>query len=158
MEFVILMGLPGSGKTTFFRNRLAATHKHISKDNFRNAPRRDQRQQRLLREALERGQSVVVDNTNICRATRAPLIEIAHSHAAVVIGYFFQSDLAACLERNGEREGKARVPDVAIYSMAARLELPTREEGFDQLFFIRLLGDGEFEISQWQLEPQAGER
>jgi predicted kinase len=36
MECVILIGLPASGKSTFFRERFAATHDHVSKDLLRN--------------------------------------------------------------------------------------------------------------------------
>ena len=36
IELVILVGLQASGKSTFFRERFAATHEHVSKDLFRN--------------------------------------------------------------------------------------------------------------------------
>ncbi len=32
LECAILVGLPASGKTTFYQARLASTHLHISKD------------------------------------------------------------------------------------------------------------------------------
>ncbi len=32
MECVILIGIPASGKSTFYRERFAGTHTHISKD------------------------------------------------------------------------------------------------------------------------------
>ena len=47
-EIVILMGLPGAGKTTFYQSFFAASHAHISKDLWPNARERDQRQLRLL--------------------------------------------------------------------------------------------------------------
>ena len=36
MELVILVGLPGSGKTTFYQSRFAETHAHVSKDLLRD--------------------------------------------------------------------------------------------------------------------------
>jgi hypothetical protein len=50
-----------------------------------------------------------------------------------------------CLARNARREGKARVPDVAIYATAKRLVPPTRVEGFDELMCVRL-NDCVFEV------------
>ena len=42
-----------------------------------------------------------------------------------------------CLARNARREGKARVPDVAIFATAKMLVPPSREEGFDELYRVR---------------------
>ena len=53
--------------------------------------------------------------------------------------------MAACLERNQARAGRARVPDVAILATARKLERPRAEEGFDQLYTVRLEG-GAFSI------------
>ncbi len=69
MDLVIFAGLPASGKSTFFRARFAATHRHMSKDLMRNVRRKGQRQVRLIEEALEAGESVVVDNVNASVAT-----------------------------------------------------------------------------------------
>lgn len=154
MEVIILMGLQGAGKTRFFYNRFATTHQHISRDNFPNASRPEKRQLGLLEEALQRGESVVLDNTNATVAVRAPLIELAHSYPATVIGYYFQSQIKSCLERNAAREGKARVPDVAIYATSARMEQPTYGEGFDQLFYVRLADDGTYKVLKWQDEGE----
>ena len=50
-----------------------------------------------------------------------------------------------CLRRNEMREGKARVPDVAIYATAKMLVAPSIEEGFDELLCVRL-NDSAFEV------------
>jgi|SRR5215218_2225674 len=63
MELVIFVGLQASGKSTFFRERFAATHEHVSKDLFRNNRDRNRRQAQLIESALGRDSSVVVDNT-----------------------------------------------------------------------------------------------
>ena len=70
VELVILTGLQAAGKTTFYRERFAATHVHISKDAWPNARRKERRQQRLVEEHLRAGRSVVVDNTNPTSACR----------------------------------------------------------------------------------------
>lgn len=138
LECVILIGLPASGKSTFFRERFAATHDHVSKDLLRAVKQPERRQQRLLTESLSAGRSVVVDNTNPTVASRAALIAIARQHGARVKGYYFETDAAAALRRNRVREGPSRVPDVAIFTIRKRLEVPSLAEGFDELWTVRL--------------------
>lgn len=136
VECVILIGLPGAGKTTFFRERFAASHDHVSKDALRNNRRPSRRQDQLLDESLRRGRSVVVDNTNPTIAVRAPLVAAARRHGAEVVGYFFPVEARDALRRNRAREGRARVPDVAIFTTRKHLEPPTFDEGFDRLFVV----------------------
>jgi predicted kinase len=147
MDVVLLIGLQGTGKTTFYHARFAATHVHLSKDLWPNARRKQARLEQLLEEALSSGRSVVVDNTNVSRLERAPVIAIARAHCARVVGYYFASPVEEALARNARREGRARVPDVAIRAFARRLEPPRLEEGFDALFEVRLAGASGFEVT-----------
>jgi predicted kinase len=132
-EVIVLVGLPGSGKSTYHREHFAATHVHVSKDLMPNVRDRDARQQHLLHEALGAGRSVVVDNTNPTVASRAAPISIAHEHGARAIAIYFEAKVKDCVVRNRQREGKARVPDVAIFATAKRLVPPTVAEGFDEV-------------------------
>jgi predicted kinase len=145
-ECVIFVGLPASGKSTFYAQRFAATHRHISKDLWPNSVKKDSRQARELREALGARQSVVVDNTNPGLADRASVIAIARELHARVIGYYFTATTREAVGRNRGREGTARVPDVAIFTKAKRMVMPTREEGFDELYSVRIAGEGAFEV------------
>ena len=147
MECAILVGLPASGKTTFYRDHLAGTHDHVSTDLMRNNRRPRTREEQLIVEALAAGRSVAIDNTNPSAAVRAPLIALARAHGAQVIGYFFPADARDALRRNRLREGRERVPDVAIFATRKRLEPPSRSEGFDRVFVV-VLNEGErtFEV------------
>jgi predicted kinase len=138
MECVILIGLPASGKSTFFRERFAGTHDHVSKDLLRHNKRPERRQEQLIEESLASGRSVVIDNTNPSVAVRAPLIAAARRHGAEVVGYFFVAEAGEALRRNRAREGRERVPDVAIFTVRKRLEPPTAGEGFDRLYVVRM--------------------
>lgn len=142
LELVVLVGLQGSGKSTFRRERFDHTHVVVSKDLFRNNPRPARRQAFLIDEALSAGRSVVVDNCNVTTEDRRLLIEQARRYQARVVCYYFPPDLDACLARNALREGKARVPDAAIHRFARWFVEPTREEGFDELFEVGLGEDG----------------
>jgi predicted kinase len=148
MECVILIGLPASGKSTFFRERFAGTHDHVSKDLLRNNRRPQRRQEQLIAESLAFGRSVVVDNTNPSVAVRAPLIASARAHGAELVGYFFVTEPGDALRRNRARAGRERVPDVAVFTVRKRLEPPTMAEGFDRLFVVRMNeAERTFEVS-----------
>jgi len=138
MECVILIGLPASGKSTFFRQRFAGTHDHVSKDLLRNNRQPQRRQDQLIAASLASGRSVVVDTTNPTVAARAPVIALARKHGAEVTGYFFVTEAGDALRRNRAREGRERVPDVAIFTVRKRLEPPTIAEGFDRLYSVRM--------------------
>lgn len=144
-ECVILVGLPGAGKTTFYGQRLATTHEHISKDLFPHATDRQARQNARLREALGAGRSVAVDNTNVSAAERASVITIAREFGARVVGWYIEASTREAVARNERREGSGKVPKVAIFTCAKRLVPPRMEEGFDELHRVRVREDGTFE-------------
>lgn len=137
MELVVFVGLPGSGKTTYYSRHLAQTHLHISKDMMKSVRKKDVRQQQQILEAFRQGKSVVIDNTNVTPEIRAPLVELARSHGARAIAYYFDTPVADAVAWNRQREGRGKVPDVAIYVMRAKLKPPTPEEGFDEIHVIK---------------------
>ena len=133
LELIIFVGLQAAGKSTYYHANLAATHVHVSKDLMKNARSRDATQQRMIDEALAAGRSVVVDNTNPTPYDRAPLIAQGRRHGARVAAYFFETSVKDAVVRNRKREGKARVPDVALFVTAKKLVPPTLAEGFDEV-------------------------
>lgn len=143
----MFVGLPASGKSTFYHQRFAATHTHISKDLWPGAASKRARQARELRAALGAGTSAVVDNTSPAVTDRAEVIAIARESNARVIGYYFAATTREAIGRNRGRTGKARVPEVAIFTTAKRMVVPTRDEGFDQLWRVVILPDGGFDVA-----------
>ena len=110
-ECVILVGLPGAGKTTFCRARYPS-HEHISKDAWPNAGNKQARQDAALRLALGAGRSVVVDNTNVSAAERAPVIGIARELGARIVGCYLEASPREAVARNERPTGRAKVPKV----------------------------------------------
>jgi predicted kinase len=155
VELVLLVGLQASGKSSFYRARFAATHGHVSRDNFPNNRNPARRQAVLVEEALRAGRSVVVDNTNPTPEDRAPLVALGKALGAEVVGYYFESVLGECLERNRARAGKARVPDVALYVTASKLRRPSFAEGFDRLYHVRMSVGG-WDVRDWPDDPGEG--
>lgn len=135
-ELIVFVGLQAAGKSTYYQTHLAATHMHVSKDLMTNVSNRDLRQQQVIAQALAAGRSVAVDNTSPTPATRAPLIALGRQHGARVVAYFFESIVKDAIARNSLRVGKARVPNVAIYTTAKKLVPPSLAEGFDEVRVI----------------------
>ena len=145
MEAVIFIGVPGSGKSSFYKERLFNSHVRISLDLLKAR----HREQRLLDLCLATEQRFVIDNTNPSLQERFAYIEAARANRFKITGYYFCSKVEDCLRRNAARPDDQRVPDVAILSSAKKLELPTIEEGFDQLFYVRLTESG-FVVEGWR--------
>lgn len=145
MEAILLIGIPGSGKTTFFRERFFHTHVRISLDVLRTR----HREQAFLETCLRTGQRFVVDNTNVSIAERARFVGPGRAAHFVVAGYFFEPDPGAAYLRNSQREHRQRVPPAGIFGTLKRLQRPALTEGFDQLFRIRIPEPGRFEIEPW---------
>jgi len=146
-QLVIFVGLQAAGKSSFFRERFASTHAHVSKDLMPRAARdKESRQLAQIEQALLIGQPVVVDNTNPRAADRAPLIELARRYEARVVGYFFEPGIQDSLRRNAARE--PQVPKVAIFTTAKKLQPPSFEEGFDEIHHVRLAEGGGFSVAQ----------
>jgi predicted kinase len=153
MELVIFVGLQAAGKSSFYRAWFADTHTLVSKDLLRNSRSRQARQMALIERALQRGESVAVDNTNPRIEDRSPLIAIGRAFGVRIIGYDFKARLPECLRRNSFRQGHDHVPDVAIYATARRLESPRSAAGFDAVFGVKLIAGG-FEIEQEPLNKE----
>ena len=147
MQAVLFVGLQGSGKSTFFRRRFFRTHVRVSLDLLRTR----HREGLFLDACLASEQRFVVDNTNPTAEERARYIGPARTAKFSVVGYYFAAKCADCVRRNAERSEVERVPEVAIYSTAKRLERPSLGEGFDQLFVVRLTENG-FAVEDWRDE------
>jgi predicted kinase len=154
MELIILIGLQASGKSTLYRTRFADSHELISKDMLRSSKNKNKNQKQLERieKALQERCSVVVDNTNITVQDRLPLIEVGRRYNATITGYYFQPHILSSRTRNKQREGKAQVPEKAIFITAHKLEPPSYAEGFDRLYYVRIAKDSTSENPEWKIE------
>ena len=145
MEAVIFVGIQGAGKSTFYKQRFFDSHTRINLDMLRTR----HREKLILEACLEAKQKFVVDNTNLTRAEREKYIFRAKEFRFKVVGYYFQSNIEKAIERNNQREGKAKIPDKGVRSASKRLQIPSFDEGFNELFCVWINEENRFEVEEF---------
>ena len=140
---VMMIGIPGSGKSTFCDEKFPGW-RVISLDILRTRHREEQ----LLADTVSSRLPCVIDNTNVSRAERAKFIAAGKAAGYRIVGYYLRSSIAECLKRNAMRTGKARIPDAGVIGRAAQLERPGYGEGFDELFYVAIQ-NGAFVVAPW---------
>ena len=146
---VLAIGLPGSGKTTWFKRRGVTP---LSSDMLRTILFDDiteQRYQGLVFSTLRsllRARLIAkmpwnyVDATNLSPHERRQWIKMARSFGYEVHAVFFDVPLEVCLERNRRRE--RTVNDEVMQKLADRLRPPNFKEGFSKITVVRVKNPG----------------
>ena len=142
---VLAIGLPGSGKSTWFKRHNLIP---LSSDLMRTLLFDDVTEQRYqdlvfstLRSLL-RARMIAkrpwnhVDATNLSPKERRSWIKLAHDFGYDTHAVFFDVPTEVCIERNQKR-GR-NVPDDVIHRMAQKLRPPKFEEGFSKITIVKL--------------------
>ncbi|KAI8868657.1 P-loop containing nucleoside triphosphate hydrolase protein, partial [Ramicandelaber brevisporus] len=104
-QVLVLVGLPGSGKSCFSR-QLIRFLPHWQRINQEEVGNREMCET-LAAKYLSEGQNVVIDRVNFDEDQRKVWIHIAESHRAAPDALFFDIPLKECKERVKNRKGHA---------------------------------------------------
>lgn len=130
-EVVVMVGYPGSGKSTVASILVAddaGNYVHLSGDELKTPTRILQ----ALRKAIGEKKSVIVDATNPTREGRALYIRAARELGVKKIRCIWvQTTMEDAMARNAVRqaEGRPGVPPVTYYVYRKRFEEPSEMEG-----------------------------
>lgn len=136
MKLYTMVGLPASGKSTFANNHkecIVVSTDEIRAELFGSAECQENGSLVFktafdrIAKALASGHDVIFDATNVTRKARKAVFQFDAEHIAV----YMATNAAECKERNSKRERK--VPNAVIDRMAARLTVPTVQEGFSKV-------------------------
>jgi len=152
----ILVGCPGSGKSTYRKSRIAAPENHpvvLSTDDYierkakeNNIPYNkaftsffDDAEKYMLANfntSIQNNENILVDRTNVTKKSRRRFLSRIPKHYTK-IAIVFERDLDYLLEINHTRLDSGRdVPISVIQAMHEMFSVPTEEEGFNDIIHV----------------------
>lgn len=147
-KLFIMIGAPGSGKTTWCKNNVPKNAVYISRDEIRFNIIKDEdsyfSKEKIvydifinkINEALESGLDVYVDQTSLNAGSRKKLINALNKKPDEIIGIYIERSLNTILEYNSRRTGRKLVPNNTIIKMYNSISKPTAKEGIDYLYIV----------------------
>lgn len=145
-ELVLFVGIPGCGKTTFWKRKVLKPHFfRLSLDDYRKAvcgqdylgsfePVVKMWADTTRSYLFHQGVNILVDATSLTREIRKPWLDAANSHGYEVKCVWFKTPLRSCLRNNAKRD--RYVPVDVIRDMHTRLEKPLIREGFKSIMQV----------------------
>ena len=149
-KLILLMGAPGSGKSTFAKTYVAPNDVYVSRDEIRFSLLKPNEEYfshekqvfrkfvGMINKALDEGKTVWADATHLNKASRAKLLIPIQNKSKIDIQIvWLKTSLDECVKRNEKRRGtRSYVPVDAINDMYRHLVKPEFCEGFSTIYIV----------------------
>jgi predicted kinase len=157
MKAYMMIGVPGSGKSTYAKNLIKYVNDIDKKQNIVCISRDEIRFSLLkegdayfskenqvykifvqkIRENLKAGNDVIIDATHMTWGSRHKMFKnLANIKNLEIIGVWMHIPFSKCYENNNRREGLAKVPEDTLKNMIEHFEKPEIKEGFTEIWEI----------------------
>lgn len=151
----MLIGLPGSGKSTWIANQMfdwnktvvastdgylekKAKENNVSYDDAYKTDYTDANKNMFatIGDAVKNGYNIVWDQTNVFKSARKKkLKKIPDTYRKIAV-FFPTPDEIELAKRLASRPGKTISPHI-MKQMSDNMEIPTIEEGFDEIIIVK---------------------
>ena len=151
----LLCGAPGSGKTTFAKEKLIPhlnSVTYVSRDDIRYSflnetddyfAHEDEVFNEYIKdiqEGIKNSDNIICDATHLTeRARNSVLDRLDLSNIDIIHIFYFLSSLNVCLERNERRTDRAKIKRGIVRRMYFSIEIPSQEEKYGNLYRIEFI-------------------
>ena len=148
-KLIMMVGVPGSGKSTWVKMNKTDEMLWVSRDAIRFARLKDDEdyfahESEVFKEfvwqiadGLAEDKTVIADATHLNKKSRARVLNKVRKFADEIEAVVLDTDLETAFERNDQREGRAWVKHGIIRRMWFSMEMPEENEGFDKITIIK---------------------
>ena len=144
-KLTLLVGLPGSGKSTYAKKYLEKDNIILSSDVIRGEIFNDENDQSnnalvfstlysRAKQILESGKNVVIDATNCSKFDRKRVLDNFSDMPLIRVAIVIKTPIDECEKRDKERN--RTVGRQVIDKFNTKFEMPTKDEGFDEIIII----------------------
>lgn len=148
-KLIMMVGIPGSGKSTWIQNNKTKTDIVISRDAIRFAKLKNDEDYFAhesevfnefvweIADGLAEDGTIIADATHLNKKSRARVLNKVRKFADEIEAVVLDTDLETAFERNDQREGRAWVKHGIIRRMWFSMEMPEESEGFNKITIIK---------------------
>ena len=144
MNFIMLVGLPGAGKSTIAQKFTNKGYTILSPDQLRNELNIHEIDRirdildilyEKLEQAIQNNDNIVYDSTNLTVKRRREVLDLLPDTYNKIC-YIVEVPIELCKKRNSHRIGYSKVSEEEYDRMEQVYTLPTLKEGWDEIIYL----------------------